>query len=50
VGDGDVIGEVLDHVYRRVGLDHLEKPASPQLLTIVQMLGRGTESSRGKPC
>jgi hypothetical protein len=50
VGDWDVIGEVPNHAYRRVGVDHLEKPALPQLFAIAQMLRKGTESGRGKPC
>jgi len=50
VCDGDIVGEVANQFYRGVGVDHLEKPASPQLLTIAQMLGKGTKSSRRKPC
>jgi hypothetical protein len=45
VSDWDVIGEVPNQAYRTVGVDHLEKPALPQLFAIAQMLGKGTESA-----
>jgi hypothetical protein len=49
VGDWDVIGEVPNHAYRRVGVDYLEQPAFAQLFAIAQMLGKGTESGRRNP-
>ncbi len=39
--DGDVVDEVPNHAYRRIGLDDFEKPALPQLFTIAQILGKG---------
>jgi len=36
------IDEIPNHLYRRVGIDDLQKPALPQLLAIAQMLGKWT--------
>ena len=47
VRDRDVVRESLDHLYRRVRVNDLEKSASPQLFAITQMLGKGAKPCRG---